>query len=41
MAELEVLKTVYLVRIGKEEAVSQINAEQQALLDRIDVKLGM
>ena len=38
-AELETLKTIYLVRIGKEEAVSQINAEQQALLDRIGVKL--
>lgn len=39
--ELETLKTIYLVRIGKEEAVSQINAEQQALLDRIGVKLEM
>ena len=37
--ELELLKTIYLLRIGKEEAVSQINAEQQALLDRIGVKL--
>lgn len=37
--ELELLKTIYLVRIGKEEAVSQINAEQQAFLDRIGVKL--
>lgn len=40
LKDLEILKTVYLVRIGKEEAVSQINAEQQALLDRIGVKLG-
>ena len=39
--ELELLKTIYLIRIGKEEAVSQINAEQQALLDRIGVKLEM
>ncbi len=39
--ELEILKTIYLVRIGKEEAVSQINAEQQALLERIGVKLEM
>ena len=39
--ELEALKTIYLVRIGKEEAVSQINAEQQALLDRIGMKLEM
>lgn len=39
--ELETLKTIYLVRIGKEEAVSQINAEQQVLLDRIGVKLEM
>ena len=39
--ELEILKGIYLVRIGKEEAVSQINAEQQVLLDRIGVKLEM
>ena len=39
--ELELLKTIYWLRIGKEEAVSQINAEQQALLDRIGVKLEM
>ncbi len=41
MEDLEALKSIYLVRIGKEEAVSQINAEQQALLDRIGVKLEM
>ena len=39
LKDLELLKTIYLVRIGKEEAVSQINAEQQALLERIGVKL--
>ena len=39
--ELEILKGIYLVRMGKEEAVSQINAEQQVLLDRIGVKLEM
>jgi len=41
LSELETLKTIYLVRIGKEEAVSQINAKQQDLLDRIGVKLEM
>ncbi len=40
LEELEPLKKIYLVRIGKEEAVSQINAEQQAILDRVGVKLG-
>ena len=40
LKELEILKKIYLVRIGKEEAVSQINAEQQAILDRVGVKLG-
>lgn len=39
MKELEVLKTIYLVKIGKEEAVSRINTEQQEILDRIGVKL--
>lgn len=39
LKELEPLKTIYLVRIGKEEAVSQISAEQHAILDRIGVKL--
>lgn len=41
LKELEVLKTVYLVRIGKEEAVSRVSKEQQELLDRIGVKLGI
>ena len=40
LKELEILKKIYLVRIGKEEAVSQISAEQQAVLDRVGVKLG-
>ena len=38
--ELEPLKDIYLVRIGKEEAVSRIDKEQQELLDRIRVKLN-
>jgi hypothetical protein len=41
LTELEILKTIYLVQIGKEEAVSQINAEQQTLLERIGGKLEM
>ena len=39
LKELEQLKTIYLVRIGKEEAVSRINEEQEKLLERIGVKL--
>lgn len=38
--ELEPLKNIYLVRIGKEEAVSRIDQEQQELLERIRVKLN-
>ena len=37
--ELEILKTIYLVRIGKETAVSRISEEQQALLDRLGIRL--
>ncbi len=37
--ELEALKAIYLVRIGKEEAVSRISQEQQELLERLRVKL--
>ena len=37
--ELEPLKAIYLVRIGKEEAVSRISQEQQELLERLCVKL--
>ena len=39
LKELEQLKTIYLVRIGKEEAVSRICEEQQRLLERIGVEL--
>lgn len=39
--DLEVLRNIYLVRIGKEEAVSHISDEQQTLLDRIGVKLDI
>lgn len=39
LKELEPLKTIYLVRIGKEEAVSRISSEQQELLGRIGVGL--
>lgn len=40
LRELEPLKDIYLVRIGKEEAVSRINEENRTLLDRLHVKLG-
>lgn len=39
LKELEILKDIYLVKIGKEEAVSRISKEQQELLDKLDVKL--
>ena len=38
--ELEKLKDIYLVRIGKEEAVSRIHSEYQEILERIGVKLS-
>lgn len=41
LKELEMLQNIYLVRIGKEEVVSRIGAEQQKLLDRIGVKLDI
>lgn len=41
LKELETLQNIYLVRIGKEEAVSHISGEQQKLLDRIGVKLDI
>lgn len=37
--DLEILKDIFLVRMGKEEAVSHINDQQQMLLNRINVKL--
>lgn len=36
---LEILKYIYIVKIGKEEAVSHVSEEQQALLDKLHVKL--
>lgn len=39
LKELEILKTVYLVHMGKEEAVSRISEEQKNLLERIGVEL--
>lgn len=39
LEDLEILKDIYLVHIGKEEAVSHINDQQQMLLNRINVKL--
>lgn len=41
LKELETLRDIYLVRIGKEEAVSRISGGQQELLDRIGVKLDI
>lgn len=40
MKDLEPLKDIFLVYIGKEEAVSRIGDEQRQLLDRIGVELG-
>ncbi|MEG0688750.1 MAG: hypothetical protein RR238_09960 [Lachnospiraceae bacterium] len=37
--EMEILKDIYLVHIGKEEAVSHISEQQQILLKCINVKL--
>lgn len=39
--DLEILKGIYLVCIGKEEAVSRINEDQKQLLGRIGVKLDI
>lgn len=39
LKKLEILKDVYLVCIGKEEAVSHINEEQLRLIESIGVKL--
>lgn len=41
LKELEPLRDIYLVRIGKEEAVSRISDGQQQLLERIGVKLDI
>lgn len=40
LKELEILQGVYLVCIGKEEAVSRLNESQKDLLDKIGVELG-
>ena len=40
LKELEILKNVYLVYIGKEEAVSRLNESQKNLLEKIGVELG-
>jgi hypothetical protein len=38
--ELELLKTIYLVRIEKNTAVSVISPEQQELIDRLGLEMG-
>lgn len=38
--ELEILKNIYLVYIGKEEAVSRLDEAQNNLLERLGVELG-
>ena len=38
-SELEVLKTIYLVRIGKNEVVSAIDSAQHQVIDRLGLKL--
>lgn len=37
--ELEILKSIYLVYIGKEEAVSRVDDAQRELLDKVGVRL--
>lgn len=39
LSELEILKTVYLVRIGKNEVISTISSAQQQVIDRLRLKL--
>ena len=39
LKELEILKSIYLVYIGKEEAVSRLNEAQKNLLEKIGVEL--
>lgn len=38
-SELEILKTVYLVRIGKNEVISTISSAQQQVIERLGLKL--
>lgn len=40
MKELDILKSIYLVYIGKEEAVSRLDAAQKQLLGKLGVELG-
>ena len=40
LKELEILKSVYLVYIGKEEAVSRLDEAQKNLLEKLGVELG-
>ena len=39
LKELEILKNIYLVYMGKEEAVSRLNEAQKNLLEKIGVEL--
>ena len=41
LKELQVLKSIYLLYIGKEMAVSKISPEQEQLLGKIGVDLSM
>ncbi len=40
LKELEILKNVYLIYIGKEEAVSRLDEAQKNLLEKLGVELG-
>ena len=40
LKELDILKTIYLVYIGKEEAVSRLDDAQKKLLGKLGVELG-
>ncbi len=41
LQELQVLKSIYLLYIGKERAVSKISPEQEQLLGKTGVDLSM
>ena len=41
LQELQVLKSIYLLYMGKERAVSKINQEQELLLEKMGVELSL
>lgn len=41
LSEIEVLKTIYLVYLGKEKIISNISREQKTVLDKIGLDLSL